>query len=348
MMNEENTVWKLIKDLSHKKGITEIAINKPDLIFVEREGQFIQLSVKVEREDLLEFVQEVAKFNREECSEEVPVFDGRLPDGSRINIVNEPIVTESPAITIRKFLKKYQRFDSEAELFGLNEQWTQFMKAAVSARLNILVSGGTGVGKTTFLNMLLNEVPSGERIVVIEDTRELSISIPNSVRLESGMKITSQGGPLNITTRLLVKNSLRMRPDRIIVGEVRGEEFFDLLQSMNTGHEGSMSSIHANSASECFSRMESLFLLAGYDVPSVGIKKQISDAIDIIIQLGRDREGKRVVNTITEITGTEGGNILSQVLASHEQDQLRFTGIASKNMEKLHRMGGLKMDFFNN
>lgn len=344
MENNENSVWKLVNDLSNKKGITEIVINDPTKVFVEREGQFIQLNVNLNKEDVSEFISEVADFNKRECNASHPILDGNLPDGSRINVILEPFTQGAPAITIRRYLKHINSFDKDPTVFGLDEKWVDLLKAMVSARSNLIVSGGTGVGKTTLLNLLLNEISSGERVVTIEDTIELSISIPNLVRLEAAVKTDEEVATLSV--RDLLKNTLRMRPDRIIIGETRGGELFDLLQAMNTGHEGSMSSIHSNSPGECLSRMETLFLLAGYDVPFHVVRRQISSAVDFIIQISRDRDGKRVISSIQEITGMESNSILSQTIAKRENGRLEITGVSPKIMEKLHRYGGLNKDFF--
>tara|TARA_B110000908_G_C10138927_1_gene395814 strand:+ start:4 stop:1014 length:1011 start_codon:yes stop_codon:yes gene_type:complete len=332
-----NTVWKLIEDLDNKEGITEVIINSPDNVFVERSGKFIQLNVKLSKIDIVLFAEEVAKKNQRVFNDDSPILDGVLADGSRINIIGEPYSKGSPAITIRKYLKSITNFESAEGLFGLNDFWITFFKALVSTRLNIIVSGGTGVGKTTFLNLLLGEIVQSERVVTIEDTIELSHSITNSVSLESFDKM-----PM----RNLVKNALRMRPDRIIVGEVRGPELFDLLQAMNTGHDGSMSSIHASSSGECLSRIENLFMMAGFDLPIQVVRKQIAHGVDFIIQLGRDRDGKRVVSDIMEITGMEGANILSHRIGVREEDELVLTGISPKVMAKLNRFGGLPMNYF--
>ncbi len=344
MNQSENSVWKLVNDLATKKGITEIVINNPKTVFVERGGQFIQLNVNLAKNDIYDFVNEIAKFNKTQCNTDSPILDGNLPDGSRINAIIEPYAQGCPAISIRKYLKHIKSFDENPGVFELSPHWVEFLKAAVSARLNIVVSGGTGVGKTTFLNLLLNELSPAERIVTIEDTIELSIKMPNSVRLEGGGVKESRGG---LATRDLVKNTLRMRPDRIIIGEIRGGELFDLLQAMNTGHEGSMCSIHSNSPGECLSRMETLYLLAGYEVPFHVVRRQISSAVDLVIQVSRNREGKRVISSIQEITGMESNSILSSTIANLEDDKLSHTGITPKNMDKLHRMGGLAMDYFN-
>lgn len=343
-MNENNSVWKLLSDLSQKKGISEVTINNVDTVFVERGGVFTQLKTQLTTKDLDEFISDIASFNGKICNMDHPLMDGNLPDGSRINIVLPPFANGSPAISIRKYLKGYSSFDTSPNVFELDAFWVDFMKAIVSARMNIVVSGGTGVGKTTFLNLLLREMGRAERVITIEDTIELDIINPNTVRLESSGKSSLDGA--EVSTRDLVKNTLRMRPDRIIIGEVRGEELFDLLQAMNTGHEGSMTSIHSNSPGECFSRMETLFLMAGHNVPNIVIRKQISQALNFIIQLSRNREGKRIVKSIQEITGMEGDQIVSHTIAEYENGKLRSKGIAPMNMERIHLDGGLPMNYF--
>lgn len=341
-----NSVWNLLNDLSKKSGITEILINGPKNIFVEKGGEFIQLNANIPAEDIKIFIKEVADLNHKHCDNDNPILDGNLPDGSRINIINGPFVNGSPAISIRKYLKYISSFDSNQAIFGLTPHWIDFIKAIVAAKLNTVVSGGTGVGKTTFLNLMINEISKHERVIAIEDTIELSINLPNVVRLESGSKTMQSKSSLS--TRDLVKNTLRMRPDRIIVGETRGGELFDLLQAMNTGHDGSMTSVHASSGSECLSRMETLFLLSGIEIPLNVVRRQISSAVEFIIQLGRDKGGNRVVNEIIEICGMEGSTLLIQQIAVREDGFLEFKGIAPKSMDKLHRLGGLPVNFFEN
>jgi pilus assembly protein CpaF len=336
----------LINDLNRKSGITEILINGPKHVFVERAGQFIQLNANLPAEDITSFIEEVATMNQKVCNHDFPILDGNLPDGSRINIINEPFVQGSPAISIRKYLKFISSFDHNPAIFGLNSKWIEFFKAMMKARLNIVVSGGTGVGKTTFLNLLINEIGKNERVITIEDTLELSVNLPNVVRLESGAK--SLQSKSHLTTRDLVKNTLRMRPDRIIIGETRGPELFDLLQAMNTGHEGSMTSVHANSGGECLSRMETLFLLAGFEIPLIVVRKQMTSAINFIVQLGRDHEGQRVITEIIEVCGMEGQTMLTQPIAIREEGFLVFKGIAPKVFDVLHRDGGLPLNFFEN
>jgi len=343
---QNNAIWNLINDLNKKSGITEILINGPKHVFVERGGQFIQLNANLPANDIHAFITEVASMNQKVCDKDNPILDGNLPDGSRINIINEPFVQGSPAISIRKYLKFISSFDQNPVVFGLGPKWVELLRAMIKGRLNIVVSGGTGVGKTTFLNLLINEIPKTDRVITIEDTLELSINLPNVVRLESGAKALMSKSQLS--TRDLVKNTLRMRPDRIIIGETRGAELFDLLQAMNTGHEGSMTSVHANSGGECLSRMETLFLLAGFEIPLVVVRKQMASAINFIVQLGRDNEGNRVIQEIIEVCGMEGPTVLMQPLAERIDGVLQFKGLAPKSFDVLQRDGGLPNNFFEN
>ncbi len=345
--NGENTVWKMVNDLSRKQGITEIVINSPNAVFVERGGQFIQLNVNLELADIEDFIKDAYKFNERNDYDRSPILDGKMPDGSRINIIRPPyVVGSSVAITIRKYLPHLTSFSNDPTIFGLTPKWIEFLKALIAAKINIIVSGGTGVGKTTFLNLLLHELTPTERVVTIEDTQELYLSIPNCVRLECKNFIGTASPQIHLQARDLLKNALRMRPDRIIIGEVRGGELFDLLQAMNTGHEGSMSSIHANSTSESLLRMETLYLLSGMEVSSLMIRKQIASAINIIIQLGRDKSGRRIVSEISELTGMNGNVLLLQHIASVEDGVLKETGLAPSIMDKIHTRSGLSMDFF--
>jgi pilus assembly protein CpaF len=340
----KNSIWNLLQDLSTKSGITEISINGPKNVFVERGGQFIQLQADIPKVDIEQFIKDVAAFNLKFCDKDHPILDGSLPDGSRINIITEPFVQGSPAISIRKYIKSIFSFEHNPDAFGLTPQWIEFLRACVSSRMNIVVSGGTGVGKTTFLNLLLAEIAATERIICIEDTIELNLSLPNVVRLESGAK--SHYSSATLTTRDLVKNTLRMRPDRIIIGETRGAELFDLLQAMNTGHEGSMTSIHANTGGECLSRMETLFLMAGFDIPLVVVRKQLASSINFIIQLGRDQEGKRVITEIIEVCGMESSVLLTQQIAKREDGMLLHQGFVPKKIFEIHKNAGLPLNFF--
>jgi pilus assembly protein CpaF len=342
-MNSDNPVWKFLEELKQQPRITEIVINGAKNIFIEEDGSFIHLGQSFTPQDVSHFINDIAKYNGRECNRLHPILDGLLPDGSRINVIIPPYANRFPAITIRKYLKNFQRFEQNESIFGLNSDWISLLKALVESRMNIIVSGGTGVGKTTLLNMLLNEIDPIERIVTIEDTLELNISLPNLVRLEARGNNTLGGEGPSIGG--LVKNTLRMRPDRIVIGEVRGGELFYLLQAMNTGHEGSMSSVHANSSGESLSRMQTLFLMSGMDLPNHVVCKQITDSIDYIIQVSRTRQGERIISHITEVTGLEGTSILTHNIAVHEDGRLIPTRTAPQKLGLIHERSGLPLDF---
>lgn len=337
VIDSNNPVWVLIDKLSTKSGITEIAINGPDDVYIEKEGAFVPVDVKITKKSIEEFVSQVASFNQKDIDENSPLFNGNLPDGSRVNIITSPIRLEGPAITIRRFLKNIQTFESRQGIFGLSPTWVSFLKAAMRAKLNIMVSGGTGVGKTTFMNLLLQETDKHDRKIIIEDVRELSVHMPNTIRMESSQLNNGR----QVSIRELVKNSLRMRPDRLIIGEIRGEEIFDLLQAMNTGHDGCLATIHANTPRECLLRMESLYLLSGYEVPFQVIRNQIGRSIDLVIQLRRNRDGLRVVSHITEVTDISGDQILMQDLGIMGKDlnYIVSTKFMPKKIEKLEKCG---------
>lgn len=337
-----NKVTELVDEISKKAGITELIINRPDNVYVEKDGELIRLEIKLPEEDIESFTQDIAKFNRKEFGPETPILDGNLPDGSRVNFIHKSYTAATSAITIRRYSKNIKTFDASPGIFGVNKQWSDFFKLLIKARLNVIVSGGTGVGKTTFLNLLLQEISPKERIITIEDTRELQFNLPNVVRLEARPSVISLPG---LSIRELLKNTLRMRPDRIIVGEVRGGEVFDLLQAMNTGHEGSMTSVHSNSPGECLMRLENLYLLSGYDLPIKALRYQISTAVDFIIQIKRDKSGNRVIHQLTEISGMEGDRILMQDIAILKEGSLQFTGLVPACMDKLTK-AGLPRDFF--
>lgn len=342
-MKKESAVWKLLDELAGKRGITEIIINNTDNVYIEREGELIRLNAQIPPADIVLFCKEAAIFNKSLFNPNHPILDGTLPDGSRINIISSVYTGASPAITIRKYLKTIASFDKSPGIFGLGQKWTRFLKALVHSKQNIIVSGGTGNGKTTFMNLMMQEISPTERVVTIEDTKELQFNIPNTVRLVS--KNDSAGLEKPLGARDLLKNTLRMRPDRIVIGEVRGGEAFDLLQAMNTGHKGSMCTIHSNSPGECLSRLESLFLFAGFDVPVKAVRAQISMAVDFIVQLDRDRDGRRIVSKITEISNMEGEKILLQDIGTHQDGKAEFTGLVPKRMKELTEYG-LKPDFF--
>lgn len=339
-----SSVWALLTELSKKSGVSDILINSPELIYIERNGQSIQLNTKISESDINLFIEEVSQYNQKKCDRDNPILDGKLPDGSRINVINKPFVDKSPAISIRKFQAQMKTFENSPDIFGLGPRWITLFKAMVKAKMNVVVSGGTGAGKTTLLNALIHEIPRAERIITIEDTLELTVHNPNVVRLESRGKDLSSA--ISLSTRDLVKNTLRMRPDRIIIGETRGPELFDLIQAMNTGHEGSLTTIHSNSAMECMMRMETLYMMSGFEMPIGAIRKHISSVVNFVVQIQKDKNGNRVISEIIEITGMEGVTVLMQTIAKREEGYLKFSGITPKVMAELHEKAGLPLNFF--
>lgn len=340
----KNLVQEFIDELSRKLVITEFIINGNDNVYVEKDGELIRMDIKFTDDQIEDFCQTIAEYNKKSFGPLMPIMDGNLPDGSRVNFIHKDYTRSSHAITIRKYLKNITTFDVSPGIFGLSEKWTYFLRMIVKARMNAVVSGGTGVGKTTFLNLMLQEINPKERIITIEDTRELQFNFSDVVRLEARSAV---GGGPGLSARDLLKNTLRMRPDRIIVGEVRGGEVFDLLQAMNTGHEGSMTTVHANSPSESLIRLENLYLLSGYDLPLRALRFQISSAIDFIIQIKRNKNGKRIVSQITEVTNMEGDRILLQDVGILKNDKLVFSGLVPSCAERLYH-SGLPKDFFAN
>lgn len=338
----QNRINNLIDELAKKAGISELIINKSDNVYVEKDGEMIRIDAKFTDEEIDSFCRDLAAFNRKDFDSSNPIMDGNLPDGSRVNLIHKDYTNACHAITIRRYSKQIKTMDGSPGIFGMNEQWMQFMKTLVKARVNVVVSGGTGVGKTTFLNLLLQEIPPKERIITIEDTRELQFNLPNVVRLEARPPVGDNKG---LAIRDLLKNTLRMRPDRIIVGESRGGEVFDLLQAMNTGHEGSMTSVHANSPGEALLRLENLYLLSGYDLPLKALRYQISTALDFIIQIKRDKNGQRVVHQVTEVSSMEGDKILLQDIGMQKNGELRFTGLVPACFTKLQK-AGMPREFF--
>ncbi len=343
-----NSIRKLdiLQELIDDPEITEIMVNGMENIFIERNGRINRISKQFEsRQKLEDVVQQMVAHSNRIINEASPIVDSRLPDGSRVNIVLAPIAMEGPIITIRKFSKVPITIDRLIELNSISKEAADFLQKLVSAGYNIFISGGTGSGKTTFLNAISNFIPSDERIITIEDSAELQIrNISNLVRLE--VRNANSEGSNEITIRDLIKASLRMRPDRIIIGEVRDGAAADLLQAMNTGHDGSISTGHANSPLDMLTRLESLVLLAA-DIPLLAIRRQISSAIDIIIHLGRLRDKSRKLLEITEVLGCQEGefhlNPLYQFEETSEKNgRLEGTFIKRNeliNTEKLNRAG---------
>ena len=293
-------------------------MNGTNNIFYEKDGQILQSERNFESVQKLEdVVQQIVSQSNRIINEASPIVDSRLSDGSRVNVVLPPIALEGPIITIRKFPSNPITMEQLVRLESITEEVATFLKQLVIARYNIFISGGTGSGKTTFLNVLSNFIPSGERIITIEDSAELQIrNISNLVRLE--VRNANSEGSNEITIRDLIKTSLRMRPDRIIVGEVRDAAAIDMLQALNTGHDGSLSTGHANSPADMLSRLESLVLM-GTEIPLLAVRKQIASAIDIIVHLGRLRDRTRRVLEITEVLECIDGEIIMNPIYVFEE-----------------------------
>jgi len=284
--------------------VTEIMVNAPDEIFVEKDGELepVEAAFRDEQHILNVIDRIVAPLGRR-VDESTPFVDARLPDGSRVNAIIPPLALRSPALTIRRFSADPFTLKRLVEMESIDKQMAGFLQACIRARLNILISGGTGSGKTSTLNALARCIPKGERLVTIEDTAELQLTAPNLVSLESRPPNIEGAGEVNIRT--LVFNALRMRPDRIIVGEVRGPEAFDMLQAMNTGHPGSLTTVHANSPADAVRRLESMVLMAGLDLPQPAIREQIASSLDLILQQERMPGGSRKVVSIAEVLFTQ-------------------------------------------
>ena len=337
----------VLSDLLEDDSITEIMINGYDQIFVEKDGRIQSFSQSFESEDrLASIIQQIVAGCNRLVNEAVPIVDARLPDGSRVNVVLPPVALDGPTMTIRKFPKEKMTMERLIELGALDEEAAGFLKLLVKARYNIFVSGGTGAGKTTFLNALSDYIPKTERIITIEDSAELQLrDVENLVRMET--RNSNVEGENAITIRDLIKASLRMRPDRVIVGEVRDSAAIDMLTAMNTGHDGSLSTGHANSAYDMITRLESMVLM-GIELPMEAVRRQIASAVDIIIHLGRLRDGSRKVTEICEVTGIENGQV--QLTSLYEFEEQAEKGrktvqgylkkkAAFQNKEKLKRAG---------
>jgi pilus assembly protein CpaF len=288
--------------------VTEVMVNSLDSIFVERNGRLYRTAERYLSEDhLRQVIDRIVSRVGRRIDESSPMVDARLPDGSRVNAVIPPLAIDGPVLTIRKFPQHSLGLDELVDLDTLTPTLVDLISACVEGRLNILVSGGTGTGKTTLLNALSSCIPDDERLVTVEDAAELRLSQPHVIRLES--RPPNIEGRGQVTIRDLVRNALRMRPDRIIVGEVRGAEALDMLQAMNTGHEGSLSTLHANSPRDALARLETMTLMAGVELPIRAIREQAASAIDLIIHISRLRDGSRRVTQVVEIAGMEGDTI---------------------------------------
>ncbi len=307
-----------IDPLLRDPSVSEVMVNAPDRVYSERDGIIYLSHVHFRDADhILRIADRIVSPLGRRVDESSPMVDARLPDGSRVNIIIPPVAPDSPMITIRKFRADRLNMAQLVQGGSLSEEWASCLDACIRARLNILISGGTGTGKTTLLNALSASIPDGERIVTIEDPVELKLQQAHVGRLEA--RPPSLEGRNEVTQRDLFRNTLRMRPDRIIVGEVRGPEAFDMLNAMNTGHEGSLSTVHANSPRDALARVENMVLMAGFDLPERAIREQLASALHLVIQIARPSDGLRRVTSISEVTGMEGPTITMQEIFSFQQ-----------------------------
>ena len=336
-----------LQPLLEDESITEIMVNGAKNIYIERKGKIHRVPVTFENnEHVMRIIDRIVAPLGRRIDEASPYVDARLQDGSRVNAIIPPISLVGPVLTIRKFAKNPITVDQLVQFGTLTAEALQFLKACVEARLNIVISGGTGSGKTTLLNILSGYIPDDERIVTIENAAELQLRQEHVVTLES--RPPNIEGRGEITIRHLVMNSLRMRPDRIIVGEIRDEAALDMLQAMNTGHDGSMTTLHSNGPRDTLSRLETMTLMAGMDLPSRAIREQVSSTIDVVVHQDRMRDGTRKIVNITEVSGMEGDVITMTDIFVFEQSgiengkivgRLRPTGLRPKFMDQIEAAG---------
>jgi pilus assembly protein CpaF len=337
-----------IQPLLDDPEISEVMVNSAKRVYVERKGKLTKTNVVFEDDNhVLKIIDRIILPLGRRIDGDSPTVDARLPDGSRVNAVVRPVAIDGPCITIRKFKKEKLTTNQLIEAGSITKTVVEFIRACVVSRLNIIISGGTGSGKTTLLNVLSGFISEDERIVTIEDAAELKLQQEHVLRLET--KPANLEGKSAITIRDLVRNSLRMRPDRIIVGEVRSGEALDMLQAMNTGHDGSLTTLHANTPRDAISRLETMCLMAGVDLPLKVVRQQIASAIDLIIQQTRMKDGTRKVTNVTEVSGMEGETVVMTDVFKFEQTrigpegeiigEIKATGIRPLFMEKLERYG---------
>lgn len=343
----EITGYGPLEPLLEEGTIDEVMVNGPYNVYIERRGKIEKTDIRFDSNDHVQrIIDRIVSPLGRRIDEAQPYVDARLPNGSRVNIIIPPLSLNGPTITIRKFARVPFTIEDMIQRGTFGPDYVEFIKACVKSRLNILISGGTGTGKTTQLNLYSQYIPNDERVITIEDAAELQLRQEHVISLETRPKNIEGRG--EVTRGDLVINALRMRPDRIIVGEVRGGEALDMLQAMNTGHEGSLTTIHANSPRDALHRLETLVLMAGYELPLKAIREQIASALDLIVQIERMRDGQRRVVGVVEVQGMEGDVIVSQELFKFEttavkdgriQGRLRPTGIRPKFIEKIEGTG---------
>lgn len=315
---DEFTGFGPIQPLLDDPDVSEVMVNGPKKVFIEKNGRVTKSGVTFDDDDhVMRIIDRIILPLGRRVDADSPTVDARLPDGSRVNAVIRPVSIDGPCITIRKFKKDKLSIEKLIEFGSVTKNMGEFLRACVHAHLNIVISGGTGSGKTTLLNVLSSFIPEHDRIVTIEDAAELQLQQDHVLRLET--KVANIDGRGAVTIRDLVRNALRMRPDRIVVGECRGGETLDMLQAMNTGHDGSLTTLHANSPRDALSRMETMVLMAGMDLPLKVVRQQISSAIDLIVQQTRLKDGSRKVTAITEVAGMEGETIVLTDVFKFEQ-----------------------------
>ncbi|MBV8780108.1 MAG: CpaF family protein [Phycisphaerae bacterium] len=329
-----------IHGLLDDASVSEVMVNGPNKIYVERKGKSVKTHIKFDDDaHVRRIIDRIVIPLGRRVDGDNPLVDARLPDGSRVNAVIEPVAIDGPSITIRKFAKTALTASDLVEFGSMTQSLADFFKACVISRLNIIVSGGTGSGKTTLLNVLSGFIPDDERIVTIEDAAELKLAQEHVVRLET--KKPNKDGSGGVTIRDLVKNSLRMRPERIVVGECRGGETLDMLQAMNTGHDGSLTTLHANTPRDAISRIETMALMGGIDFPIKVIREQMSSAVQLIVQQARMRDGSRRITHVTEMAGMEGDKVILQEIFRFQEDGLDANGKVMGNL----RASGLRPMF---
>ena len=314
-----------LQPLLRDPEITEVMVNGPKSVYIEKKGQLQKSHVVFDDDNhVLQIIDRIILPLGRRVDADSPTVDARLPDGSRVNAVIPPVALDGPSITIRKFSKEKLGIDSLIDFGSITDKMAEFLRACVLAHLNVIISGGTGSGKTTLLNILSSYIPESERIITIEDAAELQLQQDHVLRMET--KSANVDGRGAVTIRDLVRNSLRMRPDRIVVGECRGGEALDMLQAMNTGHDGSLTTVHSNSPRDAIARLETLVLMAGMDMPLKVVRQQIASAVDLIVQQSRLSDGSRKVTSITELAGMEGDTVVLTDIFKFEQTGVTTEG----------------------